>query len=94
MKIILFIFIIIFFSLKISYWSSVYASSFDIVRLIPGNQCAKILNNGKINSRPADGDGRFYSIFYNNNDYIIEIIYNKNMKSYNCLGGNNTNQIK
>ena len=91
MKIILFIFIIIFFFLKISYWSSVYASSFDIVRLIPGNQCAKILNNGKINSRPADGDGRFYSIFYNNNDYIIEIIYNKNMKSYNCLGRNNTN---
>ena len=91
MKIILFIFIIIFFFLKISYWSIVYASSFDIVKLIPGNQCAKILNNGKINSRPADGDGRFYSIFYNNNDYIIEIIYNKNMKSYNCLGGNNTN---
>ena len=91
MKIILFVFIIIFFLLKISYWSSVYASSFDIVRLIPGNQCAKILNNGKINSRPADGDGRFYSIFYNNNDYIIEIIYNKNMKSYNCLGGNNNN---
>ena len=74
MKIILFVFITIFFFLKISYWSSVYASSFDIVRLIPGNQCAKILNNGKINSRPADGDGRFYSIFYNNNDYIIEII--------------------
>ena len=91
MKIILFVFITIFFFLKISYWSSVYASSFDIVRLIPGNQCAKILNNGKINSRPADGDGRFYSIFYNNNDYIIEIIYNKDMKSYNCLGGNNTN---
>ena len=91
MKIILFVFIIIFFFLKISYWSSVYARSFDIVRLIPGNQCAKILNNGKINSRPADGDGRFYSIFYNNNDYIIEIIYNKNMKSYNCLGGNKTN---
>ena len=91
MKIILFVFIIIFFFLKISYWSSVYASSFDIVRLIPGNQCAKILNNGKINSRPADGDGRFYSIFYNNYDYIVEIIYNKNMKSYNCLGGNNTN---
>lgn len=91
MKIILFVFIIIFFFLKISYWSSVYASSFDIVRLIPGNQCAKILNNGKINGRPADGDGRFYLIFYNNNDYIIEIIYNKNMKSYNCLGGNNTN---
>ena len=91
MKIILFVFITIFFFLKISYWSSVYASSFDIVRLIPGNQCAKILNNGKINSRPADGDGRFYSIFYNNNGYIIEIIYNKNMKSYNCLGGNNTN---
>ena len=91
MKIILFVFITIFFFLKISYWSSVYAGSFDIVRLIPGNQCAKILNNGKINSRPADGDGRFYSIFYNNNDYIIEIIYNKNMKSYNCLGGNNTN---
>ncbi len=91
MKIILFVFIIIFFFLKISYWSSVYASSFDIVRLIPGNQCAKILNNGKINSRPADGDGRFYSIFYNNNDYIIEIIYNKNMKSYKCLGGNHTN---
>ena len=39
----------------------------------------------------ADGDGRFYSIFYNNHDYIFEIIYNKNMKSYNCLGGNNTN---
>ena len=91
MKIILFVFIIIFFFIKIIYWSSIYASSFDIVRLIPGSQCAKILNNGKINSRPADGDGRFYSIFYNNNDYIIEIIYNKNMKSYNCLGGNNTN---
>ena len=91
MKIILFVFIIILFFLKISYWSSVYASSFDIVRLIPGNQCAKILNNGKINSRPADGDGRFYSIFYNNHDYIIEIIYNENMKSYDCLGGISTN---
>ncbi|MFL2814810.1 MAG: hypothetical protein ACJ0BU_08640 [Candidatus Puniceispirillales bacterium] len=94
MRIILFVFIIILFFLKISYWSSVYASSLENVRLIPSYQCVKILNNGKINSRPADGDGRFYSIFYNNNDYIIEIIYNKNMKSYNCLGGNNTNQIK
>ena len=91
MKIILFVFIIILFFLKISYWSNVYASSFDIVRLIPGNQCAKIVNNGKINSRPADGDGRFYSIFYNNHDYIIEIIYNENMKSYDCLGGISTN---
>ena len=91
MKIILFVFIIILFFLKISYWSNVYASSFDIVRLIPGNQCAKIVNNGKINSRPTDGDGRFYSIFYNNQDYIIEIIYNENMKSYDCLGGISTN---
>ena len=91
MKIILFVFVIILFFLKISYWSNVFASSFDIVRLIPGNQCAKILNNGKINSRPADGDGRFYSIFYNNHDYIIEIIYNENMKSYDCLGGISTN---
>ena len=91
MKIISFVFIIILFFLKISYWSNVYASTLDYVRLIPGYQCVKILNNGKINSRPADGDGRFYSIFYNNNNYIIEIIYNKNMKYYNCLGRNKTN---
>ncbi len=89
MRIILFIFIIILFFLKISYWSSVYASSFDIVKLISGDKCVEILNNGRINSRPADGDGRFYSIFYNDNDYFIEVIYNQNMKSFSCLGGIN-----
>ena len=51
----------------------------------------KIITDGKIIKRPADEDGRFYSLFYNNQEYFVEVIYNLNMKSYSCVGFINPN---
>ena len=53
--------------------------------------CKKIITDGKIIERPADEDGRFYSLFYNNQEYFVEFIYNLNMKSYSCVGFINPN---
>ena len=58
---------------------------------IPAKDLKKIITDGKIIKRPADEDGRFYSLFYNNREYFVEIIYNLNMKSYSCVGFINPN---
>ena len=46
----------------------------------------KIVTYGKTIRRPAHKDGRFYSLFYNNQEYFDEIIYKQNIKSYSCVG--------
>ena len=62
--------------------SKVYGSELNSLKVITLQKCKKIITDGKIIKRPADEDGRFYSLFYNNQEYFVEIIYNLNMKSY------------
>ena len=72
-RIVLFVFILAFFLFKISYWSKVYGSELNSLEVITLQKCKKIITDGKIIKRPADEDGRFYSLFYNNQEYFVEI---------------------
>ena len=57
-----------------------------IIRSYTLHKCKKIITDGKTIKKPIGKDGRFFSMFYNNQEYFVEIIYKSNIKSFSCIG--------